>query len=166
MVLTKINEEHIAWRNEYLLTLIYNRNLPRSDNIREIYKDESYVHHHYKNEIYDFYIPETEKVEGKTQSKGRRYCFVPTIGGDGNYDKAGLVPGSLWSFCLTFKKDHNGDYHKFFNRGNYVNWFKNYLLTNLIEPSLIILDNARYYKCKSTTVPNPSKLRKADVLKV
>ena len=36
----KINEEHIAQRNEYLRTLINNRSLPRSDRLREIYTDE------------------------------------------------------------------------------------------------------------------------------
>lgn len=45
--------EHIAMRNEYLRVLIENRNLPPNLGRREVYTDESYVHHHHhRNDMY------------------------------------------------------------------------------------------------------------------
>ena len=43
----KINIEHIAWRNQYLRTILENRALPPSLRLREVYTDESYIHHHH-----------------------------------------------------------------------------------------------------------------------
>ena len=62
------------------------------------------------------------------------------------------------------KEHHTGDYHKAFSSANYIEWFKSYLLPNLLEPSLIILDKASYYKTKPIGTPNVSKLKKEDVL--
>ena len=45
----KINCEHIAWRNEYIRTILSNRSLPRNQRLREVYTDESYVHHHHQS---------------------------------------------------------------------------------------------------------------------
>ena len=63
------------------------------------------------------------------------------------------------------KENHKGDYHKVFNRTNYVQWFKEKLLPNLIESSIIILDNAKYHKCLPADVPDVSKLRNTEVLR-
>ena len=52
-----------------------------------------------------------------------------------------------------------------FNSSNYWNWFKNQLVPNLREPSIIILDNAKYHKNKPTGTPNASKMKKEEVLK-
>ena len=100
------------------------------------------------------------------QNKGRRFCFVAAIGGEGLSERAGIIPNSLWLFCPTAKKDSEGDYHKVFNRETYVAWFKNQLLPNLHEPSLIILDNAKYHKTKPASTPNVSKLKKAEIFKI
>lgn len=38
------------------------------------------------------------------------------------------------------------------------------LSPNLFEPSLIILDNAKYHKCRRNGTPNPNKMRKHELL--
>ncbi len=67
-------------------------------------------------------------------------------------------------FCPSQKDGHKGDYYKVFNRENYIQWFTTQLLSNLHEPSLIMLYNARYHKCKPISTPHPSKMKKGDIL--
>ncbi len=110
------------------------------------------------------YHPTSENNEGKCAQKGRRYCFVAAIRGDGISSKAGLILNSVWIFSPPSKDGHTGDYHKVFNRDNYVNLFKNQLLPNLNELSLIILDNARYHKCMARENPKASALKKVELL--
>ncbi len=50
------------------------------------------------------------------------------------------------------------------NAGNYLNWFTNSLLLNLDQPSLIILDNAKYRKSKKAGTLIASKFKKAEVI--
>ena len=77
-----------------------------------------------------------------------------------------MISQSLWMFCPSGKKDHSGDYHKVFNGENYVNWFKHNLLPNLNEPSITILDDARYHKRKPLSAGNPNNMRKSEILEV
>ncbi len=59
---------------------------------------------------------------------------------------------------------HSGDYLKVFYQERYKVWFKNQLSPNLFEPCLIILDKARYHKCKPFSTTNVKKMRKADIM--
>lgn len=76
-------------------------------------------------------------------------------------DITGLVPGSVWGFCPQDKGAHSGDYQNGFNGDNFVNWWKIQLLPNLHQPSLIILDTAKYHLVYDTDVPVLSKTKKA-----
>lgn len=159
-----MNPKHIAWRNSYIRTIIENRMKPKPLRLREVYMDESYVHHHYHHETHNLFHPSHGSTNEKTPHKGRRYCFVAAIGGEGLSSNPGLIEDSVWVFSPTNKKGHVGDYHKVFNRENYTHWFKTKLLPNLQEPSLIILDNAKYHKCRPIDTPNVHKLKKLEVL--
>eukprot|EP00977_Amphora_coffeiformis_P030312 scaffold46135_cov458-Amphora_coffeaeformis.AAC.1 len=57
-------------------------------------------------------------------------------------DRGGVVAGTVWSFCPQQKKLHKGDYHKVFKSTNFLQWWRDQLLPNLKQPSLIIMDNA------------------------
>lgn len=160
-----VKYEHVAWRNRYIRLLLKNRSLPLNERLREVYLDESYVHHHYcrsDNSVYDPLDPEYE--EPKSSHKGRRYCFLAAMGGAGKTTGPSMIPGSVWSFCPQHKKDSRVDYHKNFNSSNFVTWFRTQLLPNLGEPSLIIMDNASYHKSKPVGTPVAGRMKKADVI--
>ncbi|EGD82509.1 hypothetical protein PTSG_03158 [Salpingoeca rosetta] len=59
---------------------------------------------------------------------------------------------------------HTGDYHKAFNAQNFLGWFKEALLPNLHQPSLIIMDNAAYHRTLPADTPVPEQMNKADVI--
>ena len=160
----QINPKHIAWRNNYMRIILENRSKPAAQRLQEVYSDESYIHHHHRNDKDNLYHPNNEH-EGKGPHKGRRFCFVAAIFGNGKQNRFGLVPGSVWIFCPNRKDDHLGDYHKVFNSYNYTEWFRHQLLPNLHEPSLIIIDNAKYHKTKPSRTRNASKLKKDQVLR-
>lgn len=109
----------------------------------------------------------------KQPNKGCRYCFASAIQGPDPrvetpvfpHQQAGIIPGVTWIFCPQKKKSHQGDYHKVFNGKNFVNWWKEILLPNLTQPSVIILDNAKYHMVYGEHVPKPSKMKKADCIK-
>lgn len=63
-------------------------------------------------------------------------------------DRGGVVPGTVWTFCpQQGQKMPTGDYHNVFNSGKFLPWWKTQLLPNLSQPSLIIIDDAKYH-CK------------------
>eukprot|EP00977_Amphora_coffeiformis_P004960 scaffold1057_cov154-Amphora_coffeaeformis.AAC.5 len=162
----------IEKRDVFLKKYIGNSLLPPEQRLREVYTDESYVHHHYKwKEGDSIYDPSDELgiPEGKEKHKGDRYCFITAIQGAAPLqrglisDKAGMVPNSEWYFCPTRKSDHKGDYHKVFNGSNFVAWFRNQLLPNLNDPSLIILDNAKYHAVYGEGVPKAYKAKSPEL---
>ncbi len=59
-----------------------------------------------------------------------------------------------------------GDYHKAFNAQNFSNWFRAQLIPNLVQPSLIIMDNAAYHKSLPEKYARISKMKKIEVLKM
>ncbi|EGD80879.1 NOTCH2 protein [Salpingoeca rosetta] len=59
---------------------------------------------------------------------------------------------------------HTGDYHKAFNSDNFISWFKDALLPNLHQPSLIIMDNAAYHCTLPPDTSVPGRMKKADVI--
>lgn len=70
----------------------------------------------------------------------------------------------MWMFCPQKKGGHVGDYHKVFEGKNFVAWFRDSLLPNLKQPSLIMMDNARYHLVYGEDVPKPSKMKKEECL--
>merc|ERR1719380_216298 len=48
----------------------------------------------------------------------------------------------------TVTPSYMKDYHKAFNGTNFKAWFRDQLLPNLHQPSLIMLDNAAYHRVK------------------
>jgi transposase len=166
------NQANIAKRHYYLRQFFDNRAAPKETRLREVYTDESYIHEHYHRLTDSLWDPNDDQdlQFGKDKHKGRRYCFCAAIQGpDPRVDMpaipgemANLVEGSVWAFCPQKKGDHHGDYHKVFNGTNYVQWFRNQLLPNLHQPSMIMLDNAKYHSVKGDDVPKVSGMRKAD----
>ena len=162
----------------YLQEYFANRALPSDQRLREVYLDESYIHHHYRRDDDSLYDPNDEQdiQVGKSPAKGRRYCFAAAIQGpdprvvnpnDPNTpleSKAGLVPGSFWRFCPQSTAQTGDDYHKAFNSTNFIAWWKTQLLPNLKQPSLIIMDNASYHMMRAEGTPKVNKLKKADAI--
>ena len=97
---------------------------PGSEWLREIYTDESYIHHHHRLQNNDLYHPEHGKNEPESLHKGRRFCLVTAMVGRSTKEPAGLIKNSLLIFSPSSKKNYEGDYRKVFNRTNYVQWFK------------------------------------------
>ena len=166
------NPEHVIKRDLFLQTLVQNRQKPPSERLREVYLDESYIHHHYKwrpgEDLYDPF-DDADIATIKDRHKGARYCFICAIQGPSVMetglpcDSGGIVPGSWWDFSPTRKKDHKGDYHKVFNGANFTAWFRDYLLPGLTEPCLIIMDNARYHQVYGPEVPKVWLLKKPEL---
>jgi hypothetical protein len=148
------SEANVAKKHHhYLRTLFTNRAKPPTERLREVYTDKLYIHDHYhwnKDWLFDP-SDDQDVIYQKEKHKGRCYCFCAAIqglnplGGEAPEDLAGLVPGSIWAFCPQKKGDHLGDYHKVFNSDNYIKWFRDQLISNLHQPSLIMLDNAAYH---------------------
>jgi transposase len=163
-------KENIAKKHFYLRRLFDNRSLPPGERKREVYTDESYIHEHYNRNDDSIWDPNDEQdvMTSKAKHKGRRYCFVAAIQGPNPTtpdsgavgDMAGLVPGSVWAFSPRNTQGHQGDYHKVFNGDNYLQWWTNKLLSNLTQPSIIILDNAKYHCSLGKQVPKWSSMKK------
>ena len=112
---------------------------------------------------YDLFYPDDLYEENYNQ-KSRRFCFIAAIYAETDNNSAGLVNDSFWSFTPNQLKHHKVDCHRAFNNDNYLNWFENKLLANLHKPSLIVIDNASYHKVKPKGTPDPSRMRKSEVI--
>ena len=186
-------KEHIALkRDQYLTTFFTNRSTPQESRLREVYLDESYIHQHYKKDVDSLYDPNDKQdlQIGKDKNKGNRYLFLCAIQGPNprvfepstdiengrlldklnlaqvtlQSDRGGVVPGTVWAFCPQQKKLHKGDYHKVFNSNNFLQWWQDQLLPNLHQPSLIIMDNAKYHCTYPDDVPKGAKKKKIDFI--
>jgi transposase len=169
-------ESVLIHRNKYLRALFENRAKPPGERMREVYLDESYIHEHYHRNDDSLWDPNDDQdvTFAKAPAKGRRYCFLAAIQGPcpllvagdpvTSEEKAGLVAGSVWAFCLRQKRGHQGDYHKVFNGENFVQWWKDQLLPNLKQPSIIYLDNAKYHLVYGDHVPKASKMHKHECM--
>lgn len=74
-----------------------------------------------------------------------------------------MIPGSTWSFCSQ-NKDNEGYYQKVFNKENFVKLFKEQLVPNQTQPSVIILDNASYHKSKLGCTTHVGSMRKSEFI--
>ena len=147
-----------------------------------MYLNESYIHEHYKKDADSVWDPNDNQdlQVGKLPNKGNRYCFLCAIQGPNprvfDYsdivkdeearlmdkltlvdliptDRGGVVEKSVWSFSPQQKKMHKGNYHKVFNSANFLQWWRDQLLPNLHQPSLVIMDNAKYHCTWPEDVP-------------
>ena len=171
-----LKEQLTVQRDLYLKAFFTNRELPANERLREVYLDESYIHQHYKKTQDSLWDPNDDQdiQFEKEKHKGNRYCFLCAIQGPNplvfepsdvagtdaeaklldklklstleKKDRGGIVPNSVWSFCPQQKKDHKGDYHKVFKADNFEQWWRDQLIPNLHQPSIIIMDNASYHK--------------------
>ena len=161
----RVKESYILWRNRYIMRLLKNRALLQNELYLEVYVDESYILHHYLVHTDSVFDPtDVNYKEPQVKQKGRRYCICVAISGGGSNNIYGLVPGSVWCCSPQSKEGHKGEYHRNFNSTNFTSWFRNQLLPNLHEPSLIVLDNASYHSHRPLSTPNSTKLRKCEVL--
>jgi transposase len=88
-----------------------------------------------------------------TKVDGKRYIVLHA----GNED--GFINGAENIFS---SKTQSSDYHGEMNQENFLKWFKNQLLLNLTEPSIIIMDNAPYHSMLLDKCPNNS-WKKSDI---
>ena len=125
-------------RQRYLRQKIANRN---GDNVirPEVYLDESYVNKNHSNDFV-WYSEDDGAWIQKPAGKGERLIIINAI------MKDGWVPGAKLSFKSTRK---TGDYHGQMNHELFTKWFREKLLPNIPENSLIIMDNASYHNVLS-----------------
>ena len=59
---------------------------------------------------------------------------------------------------------HKGDCHKVFDGENYLEWWKNQLPQNLIQPSIIYVNNVKYYLGLGFHILKQSKIKKQEAV--
>jgi hypothetical protein len=164
----------ILQRRKYLKAFFDNRKKSPGERLREVYLDELYIHQHYNrnnDSIWDENDDQDIQI-GRAPAKGQRYCFAAAIQGPNpravdptlEINRAGLVSASEWIFSPQQRELNFGDYHKVFNGKNFIDWWKTHLLPNLIHPSIIMLDNAKYHLVYGDDVPKPSKMKKVECI--
>jgi hypothetical protein len=168
------SEANVAKKHHYIRTFFANRAKPQGERLREVYTDESYIHEHYHRNEDSLFDPDDDEdvIYQKEKHKGRRYSFYTATQGPNPIveapeepeDLAGLVPGSIWAFCLQKKSDHQGDYHKVLNSDKYIKSFRDQLISNLRQPSLIMLDNAAYHCVYGEGVPQWYRMKRQECI--
>jgi len=129
-------------RREYL---IRKKELNNSDRTL-VYLDETFVNKNYSGSDKSWYCddwqgdPSLDKSFGpyvnKPSGKGDRFIILNAITDKGWIDGAKLI----------FKaKTNSGDYHGSMDEDNFTKWFRNQLLPNIPDNSVIIMDNASYH---------------------
>jgi transposase len=130
----KEKDHVVAARQRYLRRKIANRKAEGT--VRpEVYLDESYVNKNHSNDFVWYYDDDGPWIQ-KPTGKGERLIIMNAI------TKDGWVSGAK----VTFKSSRKtGDYHGQMNQGMFTKWFKEKLLPNIPDNSLIIMDNASYH---------------------
>lgn len=131
----KESDRIIILRRQYLRQKLANRNTNGLIIRPEVYLDESYINKNHSNDN-TWYFEKDGFFIGKPTGKGERLIIVNAI------TKDGWVPNAQ----LVFKASKSsGDYHTNMNWNSFSKWFKEQLLKNIPENSLIIMDNAPYH---------------------
>ena len=168
------NNLNLAKRNYYVRKLFTNQSLPPGERKREVYVGESYIQEHYKRSGRSIWDPNDEQdlVTSKAQNKGKRLCFAAAIQGPNpnpmatdpplDQDNAGIVPGSVWKFCPQKAWHHQGDFRRAFKAVDYIYWWRDQLLPSLMEPSIIVVDNAKYHNAFGKHVPDLREMKKKE----
>lgn len=128
----------VAARRRYLRAKLSNR---KDDDVyrTEVYLDESYVNKNHSND-YIWYSDDDGPWVQKPTGKGERLIIMNAI------TQKGWVPNAKLVFKSTKK---TGDYHGQMNYDLFAKWFKERLLPNIPNNSLIIMDNASYHNVLS-----------------
>lgn len=142
----KEKDHVVAARKRYLRRKIVNRK--GEGTVRpEVYLDESYVNKNHSKDFVWYYDDDGPWIQ-KPTGKGERLIIMNAI------TKDGWIPGAKVTFKSTRK---TGDYHGQMNQGMFTKWFKEKLLANIPDNSLIIMDNASYHNILSPlSAPTPS----------
>jgi len=138
----KEKDHVVAARQRYLRKIRGNR-LPgnSTETIRpEVYLDESYINKNHSND-YIWYFGEDGPWVQKPTGKGERLIIMNAITIDG------WVPEAKMVFKSTKK---TGDYHGQMNHELFAKWFKEKLIPNIPDNSLIVMDNASYHNILSS----------------
>lgn len=142
----KEKDHVVAARRRYLRRKIANRKAEGT--IRpEVYLDESYVNKNHSNDFVWYYDDDGPWIQ-KPTGKGERLIIMNAI------TKDGWIPGAKVTFKSTRK---TGDYHGQMNQKMFTKWFREKLLPNIPDNSLIIMDNASYHNILAPlSAPTPS----------
>ncbi len=149
----KEKDHVVAARQRYLRKIRGNRLQENSiETIRpEVYLDESYVNKNHSND-YIWYFGEDGPWVQKPTGNGERLIIMNAI------TKDGWVHGAKNVFKSTKK---TGDYHGQMNNELFTKWFKEKLLPNIPENSIIVMDNASYHNILSPhSAPTPTCSKK------
>lgn len=155
---------------KYLTVIGEYRATPAHKKPRLVFTDESYIYARHNWYSRGVHHPDDSKDTSKAPAaKGARHCFIHAVRGANPLpskrnskaasDNAGLVPGAFFGFNGNYGKK---DYHQNFNGENFVKWFTEELLPNLTEPSLIILDNAKYHRTPPPSAPKVVSMKKKE----
>jgi transposase len=174
----------ILHRHNYLQQLFENRNQPNEQRLREVYIDELYIHEH-GNHNDRLWEPSDDLADiqhptgssSKTPATGRQYCFIAVIQSPNpnvdhpilDIDQASLLEESVGSFCSSQQSSKVGDTNNVLDSEKFIAWFKDNLLPNLLQPSMIILNNAKHHLVygKDTSgmdVPNVATMNKLNCI--
>lgn len=133
-----------------------------------VFIDESYVHQHH---VSNFGLTLQDVPLQKPSGKGKRVVIAAAITEDGwlggPIQKESLKPdmenvyeaGSIRYWVSNI----GADYHENFNSANFREFFEECVLNNLTEPSIIVMDRARYHITYDEDEFFPSKAKKADL---
>jgi len=129
----------ILARRRYLRQKRLNRK-PDGSFIRpEVYLDETFINKNHSNQ-FTWYFGEDGPEVNKPSGKGERLIIVNAI------TMGGWVDGTR----LVFEaKKKTGDYHGQMGWENFSRWFKEQLLPNIPDRSIIIMDNASYHNAEA-----------------
>ena len=128
--------------------------------------DESYLHEH---RVSGFGLT-IDNYPLKPSGKGRRVVIVSAL-----TDKGWLGSNYSKEFSTNMEEVYGngsfrywvanigGDYHRNFNRDVFYDYFKDYVSKYLGEPSIIIMDRAKYHTIYPANTFIPSQARKKDL---
>ncbi len=141
----KEKDRIVAARQRYIRRKRANRNGEGA--IRsEVYLDESYINKNHSNDFVWFFDDDGPWIQ-KPTGKGERIVIINAT------TKDGWAPGAKLTFKSTRK---TGDYHGQMNHELFTKWFREMLLPNIPESSLIIMDNAACHNILSYhSAPTP-----------
>ncbi|RLN91943.1 hypothetical protein BBJ28_00024351 [Nothophytophthora sp. Chile5] len=131
--------------------------------------DESYTHQNYARHDDSLYDPTDANIT-KSKHKGRRLCFIaaivaedPSIPGE---ERKGAYSVHLLKQTIGIFEGgkQTKDYHGMFNTDYFVAWMARQLDTlddMRISNSVIVMDNAKYYVTKPSTLPKRNNKKQA-----
>lgn len=154
--------------NDELTDCTHVRSCKCSPKKKLVFLDESYLHEHH---VSQFGLGLDDYPLSKPSGKGKRIVIAGAITEDGwlgaNQEMRNWGPnmenvyenGSIRCWVANI----GGDYHNNFNIPNFLNYFEECILNNLTEPSIIVLDRARYHTAIPDDSFSPYKARKEEL---